>query len=355
MADKFADKRALESLARNRREMIALVQTKGDANTQKMLEESERSLMQRLRQAEGLSGPGANSFTATQLRATLAQVRDVLRILTTKMKTELVDRGQQAATGATKHTIDHLVTLDKHFRATATQPLALREAQMFEEASEGVRASMLRRLASSGTPPARGTEVEKPHRAKLGILQRYGVATVERFEKTLQRGLVEKKSWAQMRSDITADSPFLQQAPAHWAKRIVRTEVMGAYNRAGWHALKTANKQLGDMVKILSATFDDRTGADSYAVHGQIRRPDEPFEWWEGLFQHPPNRPNDREIVTPHRVSWPIPPTLKWRTDDDVIKAWKRDGRKGLPPPRPPMTTIAIGNFGTDEEDEGVS
>jgi len=342
----YADQRAVESLARNRREVIEMVQNKGIKSTQKLLERAETDLVQRIKQAEGLSGPGKDTFTATQLRATLAQVKDVLRYLVSGMKGEILDRGEEAAKGATRHTIDHLIALDKAFRGTGTQPLSLKEAQMFDAASEGVRSSILRRLASSGTPPARGTEVESPHKAKLGILQRYGVETIKRFEQTLQAGLLGKKSWADMRADIIADSPFLQQAPGFWAKRIVRTEVMGAYNRAGWHATKDADRQLGDMVKILSATFDDRTAADSYAVHGQIRRPDEPFEWWDGLYQHPPNRPNDREIVTPQRISWPISAYLKWRSDDEVMAAWRRQGRKGAPPPRPNMTTVPLARFG---------
>lgn len=343
---KANEQRAVESLTRNRRELIDMVQAKGAKATQNLLERAEKDLIQRLKQAEGLSGPGRDSFTASQLRGTLAQVQDVIRTLNAGLKGTILDTGEDAAKGATRHTINHIVTLDDQFRGTGTQPLALKEAQMFEAASEGVRSSILRRLASSGTPPARGTEVELPHKAKVGILQRYGLETIKRFEKTLQQGLIGKKSWAQMRADIIADSPFLQQAPGHWAKRIVRTEVMGAYNRAGWHATKQANEQLGDMVKILSATFDDRTAADSYAVHGQIRRPDEPFEWWDGLYQHPPNRPNDREIVTPHRIAWPIPPYLKWRSEDEVFAAWRRQGRKGAPPPRPQMTTIAIDRFG---------
>lgn len=124
---------------------------------------------------------------------------------------------------------------------------------------------------------------------------------------------------------------------------------MGAYNRAGWEANREADDQLGDMVKILSATFDDRTGSDSFAVHGQIRRPDEAFESWFGLYQHPPNRPNDREIVVPHRISWPIPEYLKWRADDEIKARWTREKRKGPPPERPKMTTIEIDQFGRAE------
>jgi hypothetical protein len=121
---------------------------------------------------------------------------------------------------------------------------------------------------------------------------------------------------------------------------------MGAYNRAGWESIRSADDDLGDMVKILCASFDDRTGWDSYQVHGQIRLPDEAFEWAGGIFQHPPNRPNDREVVVPHRKSWAIPPELAWRGDGEVMAAWRRDRRKGAPPGRPEMTTVPLSEFG---------
>jgi len=121
---------------------------------------------------------------------------------------------------------------------------------------------------------------------------------------------------------------------------------MGAYNRAGWEAIREADAQLGDMVKIVSETFDSRTGADSFAVHGQIRRPEEAFEWWDGLYHHPPNRPNDRATVVPHRVSWPIPPALAWRSQGEITARWHMEGRRGSPPDRPKMTTIPLGQFG---------
>jgi len=50
--------------------------------------------------------------------------------------------------------------------------------------------------------------------------------------------------------------------------------------------------------KILVATFDNVTGTDSLFVHLQERPIDRPFEDNRGhLYQHPPNRPWDREVV----------------------------------------------------------
>lgn len=121
---------------------------------------------------------------------------------------------------------------------------------------------------------------------------------------------------------------------------------MGGYNRAGWEATRAADDELGDMVKILCATFDDRTGWDSYQVHGQIRLPDQAFEWADGAYQHPPNRPNDREVVVPHRIAWPIPANLVPVGDDLVAAVYARQRKTGGPGPRPLMTTVDLGRFG---------
>lgn len=91
--------------------------------------------------------------------------------------------------------------------------------------------------------------------------------------------------------------------------------------------------------------------SDSYAVHGQIRRPEQAFQAWTGLYQHPPNRPNDREIVVPHRLSWDWPPYLLWKTNEQVEARWRAEGRKAPVPPRPKMTTVAgVGGFAGDGE-----
>lgn len=83
------------------------------------------------------------------------------------------------------------------------------------------------------------------------------------------------------------------------AERIVRTEQSNAFHRQ-W--IEEARADLGDDVedfrKELVATFDPRTGTDSIFVHGQRRRMDEEFIDDKGRrYQHPPNRPNDRETV----------------------------------------------------------
>lgn len=334
---------AREVLDANRDAAQRLAQTSGTKRTLELLAASQRDLEKRLKEAEGLRGPGKDSFTATQLRATLAQVRAVQVQLNRGLKGLLLDQGPKAGAMGAEGTARYLAAADKAYRGVGTQPLALDLARMLGAGEDGSERSILARLGSFAG--------DETHPAREGILMRYGMEVVANFEKTLQRGFVAKKSLAEMRDDITEDSPFLQGAPAHWATRIVRTELAGAHNRGQWEAIRDADDQLGDMVKILSAVFDDLTASDSYACHGQIRRPEEAFEMWQGFFQHPPARPNDREAVTPHRIAWAIPPYLEWRDDDEIRARWeaeqpKKSKVKREMPERPLMTTVPLEQFG---------
>ena len=333
-------------LERNRREALALQQGAGLRDTRRLLERAQKDLQARLRVLE-TKGLGAQTFTRVQLEATLRQVEAVLRQLAPGLRQVIVGGAQRAADQAAAHTADYLRRADEAFRGAGVQPLALKEARMMSAAIEGSRASVLRRLASSGEPGEDG----EVHPAKRGILERYGVETIGHFERTLQKGVLARKTRAEMAEDIQRDSPFLRGAPAHWAHRIVRTELHAASSRAGWEAIRNADEQFGDdsMLKILSCVRDDRTAADSLASHAQIRRPDEPFETWFGLSQHPPNRSNDRDSVTPHRMQWPLPEYLKPVPWDVVLARWKQEGRKGSPPPRPLMSTVDLALIGKKE------
>lgn len=320
----------LDILRRNRERAVGLAAKAGGPRTLAMLQRAQRDLEQRLRQAEGLRGAGTDSFTATQLRATLAQVRDVLRTLKPDLKTTITDAAKGTAEQAVSGTVEYLRAAEQRFRGVSA-PLALREAEMLDRVAKGTEASVLRRLMTDPQDPA-----------SQGILDRYGENVVGAFEEQLQLRFLARKPWAEVRDALVQESPFLQGKPAHWAERIVRTEVMGANNRAGWESIREASREFDDMVKVLSATFDNRTAADSYAVHGQIRRPSEAFASWYGLFQHPPDRPNDRGVVVPHRLSWPLPATLKQKSDGEVLARWRWEGRKGSPPPRPKMSTVEM-------------
>lgn len=321
----------LEILRRSREQALDFAGKAGAARMKRVLEKAQRDLEQRLQQAEGLGGPGAASFTAAQLRATLAQVRDVLRATALPaMRDEILDVGKMAAESATQNTIDYVRAADQAFTGLA-RPLAIDQAALFDRAVAGTEASILRRIGSNPDDPR-----------QPGVLQRYGMNTVGAFEDVLQQRLLAQAPWSDVRNQLIAESPFLQGQPMYWAERIVRTESMGASNRASGESITALGEEVDDMVKVNSATFDGRTSADSYAVHGQIRRTTEAFDSWFGSFMHPPDRPNDRSVVVPHRLAWPFPASLRPKSDGEIAARWAAEGRKGSPPARPKLSTVPL-------------
>jgi hypothetical protein len=330
-----AAKRALDQ---SRAAAMELVRGMGADRTRELLEQSARALETKI--AAVLPALGENTFTVVQLRATLAHVRSVLvQVTLPRLRDVVVDATESAGRAGAQHTVDYLVAADRAFRGQGEQPLPLRQAGMLHEGVSGARASVLRRLASEPAP--KGRHHRGRQRARVGILSRYGIETVGAFEQELRVGLVAKKSWTEMREAITKRSPFLQGKPAHWAHRIVRTEIMSAHGAAAHHSIQRANQDLGGgMLKVLSETFDDRTAADSWADHAQVRRPDEDFENWYGPFPYPAGRPNDRAVVVPHMQRWPLPEYLQQKTDEEVEEAWRAEGHKKPCPERPLMSTV---------------
>jgi len=326
----------LDVLKGSRDDAVKLSQQVGVERARVLLQEAERDLSYRLLSTDGLGGVASNrTFTQEQMRLTLKTIRESLTTLKGGLKKTLIDQGEQAAEQATDTMFSYLSEAGQAFGGYDEIP-NIKTVAVLDNARRGVNSSILRRLAAAPEP-------NKPGR---GILERYGEAVIGKFEQQLQVGLITRKAWKDVRESLITESPFLQDAPLYWAERIVRTETIGAYNRANWEVMRGVDEELGDMCKILCATFDNRTGADSYAVHGQIRKTEEAFDTWQGLIQHPPARPNDREVIVPHRVAWPIPPYLAWKSDGEIAARWRALGNKRPVPPRPEMTTIEIEKFG---------
>ena len=142
---------------------------------------------------------------------------------------------------------------------------------------------------------------------------RYSAAVVADIERAVTANALLGRPWWDAEKMLRKGTAAAISDQQWRIDRIMRTETAAIYNGAMLASMEAEDVPGDPMLKRLSATFDRVTGVDSVAAHGQIRRVGEPFQDIRGrLYQAPPNRPHDREIVLPHRASWgPTPPSLE--------------------------------------------
>lgn len=115
----------------------------------------------------------------------------------------------------------------------------------------------------------------------------YATDLRRRLQQRLMDGLVWEEPWSQTVRDLASRDGLLAQdhcgmdsADTHRqsrVERIVRTELAHANSRAHHEELVRADAEDPGYQKTQVATFDDRTGFDSYAAHEQVRELDQDF------------------------------------------------------------------------------
>src|SRR5215472_2935808 len=192
MADRL---RAL--LAASREEAMSIAESSSHRAVLRIMRAAEADLVRRLHQTPSLRGTGAQTFTRAQMELSLRQVRDVVGLLRARLQGAAVDQAEKAAEAAGGGTYQYMQAAERMFAGSAS-PLPIREAHMLDAATQGARASILRRLHGEGEP---------------GVLARYSAQTVGEFERTMQVGLLARKPWAEVRGELVEASPFLQGKP----------------------------------------------------------------------------------------------------------------------------------------------
>lgn len=211
--------------------------------------------------------------------------------------------------------------------AAEAGPVFLAAAVAVSKAAMARQAALLRALDKRFTGSARPLNFDalvwaekqgdRLGRLRLPAVQaaasRYSTSVIADLERSLTANALLGKPWWEAEK-LLRRSTARALADEQWRiDRIMRTETAAIYNGSMLAAMEAEDTPADPMLKRLSATFDKVTGRDSVAAHGQIRKVGEPFQDIRGrLYQAPPNRPHDRELVLPHRASWgPTPPALE--------------------------------------------
>lgn len=224
----------------------------------------------------------------SSLRAMSAQVEAVIAAMEKGLGSLLREEGRAAVELGIRHAVTEFSTLEREFKGTVPV-VDVSTGALFSRMVEGVDSSLLRRHVP---------------RTKT-----WSASQVLAAEERMSVGAMTGKPLEDLVSELREEL-----GTARWkAERIVRTESAYAHGLAKQTAIAETGARLGRRLhKRLVETFDDRTGDDSFVLHGQTVPQDKPFVWkkrkgkgWVVVeFMHPPNRPNDRAVVIPWDPEW---------------------------------------------------
>jgi len=290
----------------HQRRLERLVQKRGALTIKKIYEQAIDDLVRKLsRQA----GRGAATFTTATRRSLLMQLRSGMITLTQKLTGELGDASLQAQTEAIRSLSRSVAILERKYTGAAIS-LPVEEASRFAGVLGESRTSL---LAAHETSVAR-----------------YGARLITKMESDLGQSLLTGET------SNDAIGRILARADVEWyqAERIVRTELAYAYNSSAADTVADAAKDVtpdimsrwNEHVSDSGVPMDSRVGVDSIAMHGQLAGPGELFTQPPSTksgravhrslvgdrWPHPPNRPNDRSVLSPWRPHWGVPGWV-WR------------------------------------------
>ena len=224
------------------------------------------------------------SWTQAEAVATRAQLRMGLMTLALAHQQDLAAGLPPIMRKAQQRAAQYLGALDERYLG-AVRPLRFDTLAWWEQHAATLGQVRLREFGRS--------------------FQRYGADAVQAVERAISSATLTGQRWEVARREVWQATVKVVGDRQWMVDRILRTEVAAAYNGTTLAALHEEDDPDDPMLKKLVATFDRVTAADSVAVHGQVRRVGEPFRDPKGrLYQAPPNRPHDREIVIGWRAAW---------------------------------------------------
>lgn len=287
-------------LAEHRAALNRLVDRRGVAQAKKVYDQAVAALEHKLAR---VAGPRSGSMTAHQARALSFQVRQGQAELAGRLAGELGAASRDAQVDSLHGLQRSVGRMSGRYRGAATA-LPIEEAAAFH-----------------GVVDKRKTSLMQYHKNSM---DKYGAHSIKKMEDALFSHVVTGGSVGEAIDDV------MDASDAEWyqAERIVRTEVAWAYNSAQVDGIEAAARQLPGLMMRWSehvtddgsfTKLDDRVGDDSVAMHGQVASPGEPFTMPSstpggkstgtlagGQWNFPPNRPNDRAVVTPWQTDWGV-------------------------------------------------
>lgn len=271
-----------------------------------------------------IGGDPNKSPTPAVLRALEAQAEIVIRGNEAQLRKLTSDiAGSAVELGAT-HAVREMKILSERFQGT-TPVLDIDKASVFEGLIRGVDRSLLDRHQQ--------------------LTRTWRQNEIDAMRERLALGALQSKPLFELTSEVEAAAGMAPEE--RWkAERIVRTEGIYAHGATKQAALDRTAEAMPGLQKKWIESFDDRTGDDSFIIHGQTVPAGELYRWkrktrgggWvlESI-AHPPNRPNDRATSIPWDAAWgPGDVGERALTLDELASApptrWRKTSGVEIPP-----------------------
>lgn len=293
-------------VAEHRERLRKLAQVRGVNHMKDVYEQAAAQVQAQLRRA--IRAGKGDTFTAYQQRVVLTQLREGMAVTGQRMTKAMQPLAQSVQQQALKGLSEDVSRLHKFFTG-ADITLPIEEAARFKGIIDRRQTSLLQMNA--------------------GSVQRYGQAVVNKVQNQLAVSLVSAEPTSVVMDKVAdiIDGEWWQ------GERIVRTELAWAYNGALRDGIKESAQDITDLYQRWEENcgdsgqpLDNRVAVDSIAMHGQVAKagglfvmpPVAPFADAKGetevpkslvgkAWEFPPNRPNDRSVLSPWMQSWGIP------------------------------------------------
>lgn len=294
------------AVAAHRNALEKVLTAQNASKMRKLYDSAQDAVLGRIRKTASMGKK--DTFTAHQQRMVLAQLRQGQALVAAKLAKEMRPLSKKAQEASLNGLVEDVSRLHKHFTG-AEISLPIEEASTFAGVIEGRSSSLMRMHQES--------------------MQRYGASIVGKVEKQMSLGLLQGGSSAEIYQDIadTIDGEWWQ------GERIVRTETAYAFNAAHADGIRESAGEIPELMQRweehcddAGRPMDDRVGVDSIAMHGQVALPggrftmpsSAPFQDAKGRrdvpeglvglsWDFPPNRPNDRAVLSPWMEDWGVP------------------------------------------------
>lgn len=268
------------------RRLATYVERSGVGGLKKLFDSARGDLRDRL-QATVTHRKG-NTFQTTQLRSAMVQVDVWAKQLKQKSVRHIMGEADFVQDLAIGHLVKQVRDQEKQFTG-ASSPLSIEEAGNFVAYKTAERPTLLRRFDNS--------------------MSVYGAQSVSGVERILATGLLTAKPVDDVIEDVAGRLGFLDED--RWrAERIVRTELIGAYNFTNHGVLADIQQNdFPDMQKKWCAHLDVRTSTICEDLNDTIRSTNGAWvipgrKGAERFVAYPPAHPNCRCTICAWRRSW---------------------------------------------------